>query len=125
MILVDTSVWIDHLRQTDQALVVLLTKGLVMTHPFVIGELSLGNLSRRETVIDALSHLPCAEVATDAEVLRFIARHALFSRGVGYVDVHLLAGVKLTQDTKLWTRDKRLHSTADNMGVAFTPAQPR
>ncbi len=94
-----------------------------MTHPFVIGELSLGNLSKRETVINALSDMPCAEIGTDSEVLRFIARHALFSRGVGYVDVHLLASVKLTQDTKLWTRDKRLHSIAEHLGVAFTPAQ--
>ena len=85
MILVDTSVWVDHLRADNAALAALLDAGMVFIHPFVIGELALGNLHHRETVLTALSDLPLAIVATDAEVLVFIERHALFGRGVGYV----------------------------------------
>ncbi len=118
MILVDTSIWIDHLRTTDDQMVALLDSGMVLTHPFVIGELALGNLGARESVLGALSRLPCAIVATDAEALHFINRHALFGRGAGYVDTHLLAAVQLTGGAKLWTRDKRLHSIAVKLGLA-------
>jgi predicted nucleic acid-binding protein len=116
--LVDTSIWIDHLRANDDQMVALLNSGLVLTHPFVIGELALGNVGARESILRALSRLPRAIVATDAEVLHFIDRHALFGRGAGYVDIHLLAAVKLTGDAKLWTRDKRLHGIAVQLGLA-------
>ena len=86
MILADTSVWVDHLRASDKALVVLLEAGMVLAHPFVTGELALGNLRQREFVLQALADLPHADVATDAEVLHFIERHALFGRGIGYID---------------------------------------
>jgi predicted nucleic acid-binding protein len=105
VILVDTSVWVDHLRANDKALVGLLNAGMVLAHPFVIGELALGNLTRRETVLNALSDLPRAVVATDAEVLHFI---------------DLLAAVRLTAGAKLWTRDKRLHGVAVQLDMAIT-----
>ena len=118
MILVDTSVWIDHFRAGDESLAALLDAGMVVTHPFVVGELALGNLRRREIVMEALSGLPCASPATDEEVLRFIDRHRLFGRGVGYVDVHLLAAARLSAGTSLWTKDKRLEGVAVELGLA-------
>jgi predicted nucleic acid-binding protein len=121
VILVDTSVWVDHLRAGDKTLAALLDAGMVLVHPFVIGELALGDLRQRETVLSALSDLPQAGVATHAEVLPFIGRHALFGRGVGYVDIHLLAAVQLTAGSELWTRDKRLDAVATQMGLAITP----
>ncbi len=120
MILADTSVWVDHLRASDKALVTLLDAGMVLAHPFVIGELALGNLRQREIVLKALADLPHASVATDAEVLHFIERQALFGRGIGYVDAHLLAAVQLTAGTELWTKDKRLHAVAVQLGLAIT-----
>lgn len=124
MILVDTSIWVDHLRAGDGALVGLLEAGAVLAHPCVIGELALGHLSQRGGVLGALSDLPQAEVATDAEVLHFIGQHALFGHGIGYVDAHLLAATRLSAGASLWTRDKRLHAVADRLGLAM-PEQPR
>jgi predicted nucleic acid-binding protein len=123
VILVDTSIWVDHLRTGDKALTDLLDTGMVLAHPFVTGELALANLRQRELVLGALSDLPQANVATDAEVLHFIERHALFGRGVGYVDVHLLVAVRLTAGAALWTHDKRLHGIADQLGLAMTLPQ--
>jgi predicted nucleic acid-binding protein len=93
----------------------------VLTHPFVIGELALGRMRQREIILAALSDLPRAELATDAEVLGFINREALFGRGVGYIDVQLLASVRLTAGAELWTRDTRLRHVAEDMGLAMTP----
>ncbi len=118
MILVDTSVWVDHLRAGDKMLAGLLEAGRVLAHPFVIGELALGNLRQRELVLTTLQDLPRAGVATDHEVLRFISQHALFGLGIGYVDAHLLAAVRLTAAAALWTRDKRLRGVAERLGVA-------
>jgi predicted nucleic acid-binding protein len=118
MILVDTSVWIDHLRAGDKRLATLLNSGMVLAHPFVVGELALGNLRQREVVLTAMSDLPRAIVATDGEVLHFIHRYALFGRGIGYVDAHLLAAVQLTPDAALWTSDERLHGVAVELGLA-------
>ena len=117
MILADTSVWVDHLRAGDKALARLLEGGMILTHPFVIGELALGNLRQRGLVLAALSDLPQASLATDAEVLRFIDRNALFGRGIGYVDIHLLAAVRLTTGAALWTHDKRLRAAAERLRV--------
>ena len=122
MILVDTSVWVDHFRVGHSALAELLERGDVLTYPFVIGEIALGNLRQRDLVLRTLSALPGAVVATDGEVLRFIDRYALFGRGVGYVDVHLLAAVKLTAGSQLWTFDKRLNDIAVELGVAADKA---
>ena len=125
MILVDTSVWVDHLRKGDEALAALLDAVMVLTHPFVIGELALGNLRRREIVLSALSDLPRAAVATDAEVRHFIERHALFGRSIGYVDAHLLAATRLTAGAALWTGDRRLHGVAAELGLASTASARR
>jgi predicted nucleic acid-binding protein len=125
MILVDSSVWVDHLRASDAVLVGLLDAGMVLAHPFVIGELALGNLRQREPVLSAFSDLPRAVIATDAEVLHFINRHTLFGRGAGYIDVHLLAAVRLTAGAQLWTRDKRLHGLAVQLSLAITLPQHR
>jgi hypothetical protein len=123
VILVDTSVWVDHLRAGDTALAGLLEAGAVLAHPFVIGELALGNLRQREMVLSALADLPQAKVATDAEALHFIGAHALFGCGIGYVDAHLLAAVRLSAGAALWTRDKRLHTVAERLRM--TPDQMR
>jgi len=119
VILVDTSIWVDHLRAGNAALAALLDAGRVLTHPFVIGELALGVLRQRKAVLTALLDLPSSIVATDAEVLGFSDRHALFGRGVGYVDVHLLASARLTGGAELWTSDRRLRDVADALGVAM------
>jgi predicted nucleic acid-binding protein len=119
MILVDTSVWVGHLRAGNKALGELLDAGRVLAHPFVIGELALGNLRRRDRILDALQDLPRASVATDAEVLHLIGRHALHGLGIGYVDAHLLAAVRLTDGARLWTRDLRLDAAAERLGLAI------
>lgn len=102
----------------DQVLADLLDAGQVLTHPFVIGELVLGNLRQRDLIVGALRDLPAAAVATDQEVLDFIAQHSLFGLGIGYVDAHLLAATRLTAGARLWTRDRRLSRAADRMGLA-------
>ena len=122
MILVDTSIWIDHLRFGDEALKSLLNAGQVLGHPFVTGELSLGNLRDRNAVLNALQGLPQAVVATDDEVMRFIGQEILFGIGIGYVDAHLLASVRLSQGASLWTRDKRLIAAATRLGLSASLA---
>jgi len=121
MILVNTSVWVDHLRTNNEALAGLLNIGAVLAHPFIIGELALGQMRQREVVLTSLTALPRAAIATDADVLRFIERHALFGRGIGYIDVHLLVAARLTEAASLWTSDRRLHSIADELSLAATP----
>ncbi len=118
MILVDTSIWIDHLRARDEQLALLFDAGTVLSHPFVTGELALGNLFRRYAVIGALQDLPQAKVATDAEVLHLVAEKSLFGTGIGYTDAHLLTAVALTPGSTLWTRDKRLRAVAFRLDVA-------
>lgn len=121
MILADTSIWVNHLRKHSETLAALLNKASVLSHPFVIGELALGQMQRRSNVLAALSALPQAVIATDAEALDFIERHTLHGRGIGYVDVHLLAATRLTPGTKLWTADKRLAAIAEEQGLAAAP----
>jgi len=118
MILVDTSIWIDHLRAADERLAGWLGEGQVLAHPFVIGELALGNLHNREVVLQALQDLPQTCVATELEVLRFINEKKLFGAGIGYLDTHLLAAVFLTPGAKLWTRDKHLLAAGTRLGIA-------
>ena len=115
MILVDSSVWIDPFRSGDAALAGLLNQARVLIHPFIVGELALGNFRQRAVVFDALRGLPQAVVATDDEVLGFIERHALFGLGIGYIDAHLLAAVGLTPGSSLLTRDKRLAAAAKRL----------
>jgi predicted nucleic acid-binding protein len=122
LILVDTSVWVDHLRRGDAQLVALLESAKVATHPFVIGEIACGSLANRQAILGLLQDLPMATVADGDEVLAYIERHRLFSKGIGYVDVHLLAATALTGGTTLWTRDKRLRAAAESLRCAYLEA---
>ncbi len=119
MILVDTSVWIDHLRSGEPALATALEGGRVLMHPFVLGELACGNLKNRSEVLRLLRDLPMAPTATDPEVLVLIESRALVGRGIGYIDVHLLASTALEGVAWLWTRDRRLAETAAELELAF------
>ncbi|HEX7154839.1 MAG TPA: type II toxin-antitoxin system VapC family toxin [Thermoanaerobaculia bacterium] len=112
MILVDTSVWVDHLQKGVRALAEALEQELVIMHPFVLGELACGSLKNRDEVLGLLAALPTAVVATDEETLLFIEQRKLMGKGIGYIDAHLLASVTLTADARLWTRDKRLIAAA-------------
>lgn len=118
MILAATSVWIDHLREGVPALAAALEQAGVLMHPFVRGELACGNLKNRREVLRLLGELPAAPLATDAEALDFIERRALMGRGLGYIDVHLLASVALAGGARLWTRDKRLAAVAAGLKLA-------
>jgi hypothetical protein len=120
-ILVDTSVWIDHLRTGKNALVQALTDSRVITHDAIIGELALGNLAHREPFLDSLQRLPRAVAGTHLEVMRLISVGQLQGRGVGYLDVHLLVSARLTPDAWLWTYDKRLAAVAAELDVSITP----
>jgi len=118
VILVDSSVWIDHLRARDEMLSASLADGKVLSHPFVIGEVALGAIRPREAVLASLQKLPSATVAAHGDVMHLIERYRLFGRGIGYVDAHLLAAVRLTPPAMLWTRDRRLLAVAINLGLA-------
>ena len=119
MILVDTSVWIDHLRTGDERLAELLNRSQVITHPFVIGELACGNLRQRDEVLRLLGDLPQAVIASQQEVLHLIERNELMGLGIGFIDAHLLASVALTDTAVIWTRDRRLQKVARMLGKAF------
>ncbi|MEO8154277.1 MAG: type II toxin-antitoxin system VapC family toxin [Rhizobacter sp.] len=118
MILVDTSVWVDHLRVHDAQLAALLERSAVVMHPFVLGEIACGSLADRALILELLQGLPVAMMAEADEVLGFIERHRLFGKGGGYVDAHLLASVALSPGAQLWTRDKRLLAVAESLGCA-------
>lgn len=117
MILVDTSVWIDHFRIGDRALSNLLMEQQVLGHAFVVGELALGSIGQRDAILGNLRDLPQALVAGDEEVQLLIERRALFGLGIGYIDAHLLTATLLTIGARLWTRDKRLREVAIRLGV--------
>lgn len=127
MILVDTSVWINHLNPNDrrfsiqhsERLKTLLNDNLVLVHPMVIGELACGNLKDRKTVLTDLKNLPKASVATDDHVLSFIEQKQLMGRGIGYIDFHLLAATELTRSTELWALDERLMDVATELNLAY------
>ena len=118
MILVDTSVWIDHLRNNEPFLVQLLNQNQVLSHPFVRGELALGNLQQRKTVLSCLDSLPQASTVLPNEINFFIERNSLFGLGIGLIDAHLLASVRLAANALLWTRDKRLLAVAMRMYIS-------
>jgi hypothetical protein len=123
VILVDTSLWIDHLRSGNAVLADLLDNNAVLAHPWVTGELALGNLAHREEILGLLRGLPQATLAEHDEVLLFIEQQALSGAGIGYVDAQLLAASRLTPDTKLWTTDKRLANIAVRLGLEYQPAE--
>ena len=116
MILVDTYIWIDHFRVANRYLVELLNQELVCIHPWVVGELACGNLADRKNTLYLLRSLPQDMVATDREVLLFIENHGIADKGIGYLDMHLLAATALNSQ-KIWTRDRRLNEVASLLGL--------
>lgn len=123
MILVDTSVWIDHLSKSDETMYTLLQQRRVLSHPLVIGEIAMGSFRRRNAILAELESLALPVIAEHEEVLRFISNHKLFGLGIGYIDAHLLASVRLTLGTTLWTRDRRLLEVANSFKLAFHQIQ--
>jgi predicted nucleic acid-binding protein len=118
MILVDSSVWIDHFRSAVPLLQELIIERNVMSHPFVVGELAMGSIRDREIAIRSLSRLPRALVMDDDDVLALIARLKIYARGLGYIDAHLLASTRSTPAASIWTRDRRVQAVAEELGVA-------
>jgi hypothetical protein len=116
-VLVDTAIWIDHLRSTDASLVSLLRQDRVVTHDHVIGELAMGSIKDRRIILDSLLDLPRAPLAEEAEVLSLIEARRLFARGIGYSDAHILASVLLDGGLLLWTRDNRLAAVAGELEI--------
>lgn len=121
MILVDTSVWCDHLSCGDPALIVLLEAGAVLTHPVIVSELALLGLRQRQGIIDALQGLPTAHFATQDQILETIRQFALTGLGLTVADVQVLTATRLTTDVALWTRSPLLREVATQVGRAFTP----
>ena len=117
MILADTSVWVDYFRKDLPELGECLQRGEVVMHPFVVGELACGNFSNRDETLELLQQLRAVTVAEHAEVKSFIRAQKLHGRGIGYVDVHLLAAAAIER-CQLWTLDKRLNALATSMGIA-------
>jgi predicted nucleic acid-binding protein len=117
MVLVDTSVWVEHLRQGAIGLDALLHEGRIVCHPFIVGELACANLRKRSEILNHLQALPQAIVAEHVEVMQFIENYRLMGKGLGYVDVHLLASARLTK-TSLWTLDQKLHEVAIKLEMA-------
>lgn len=118
MVLVDTSVWVEHFRGGETGLEALLNDGLVSCHPFIVGELACGNLTNRSEILALLLTLPMAISAEHEEVLPFIEKYRLMGKGLGYIDMHLLASAMLT-DASLWTLDARLHKVSSMMRIAY------
>ena len=120
MVLVDTSVWIEHLRNGDETLARLLDGNQVLTHPFVIGEIACGNPADRDEILSRLLDLPDLSPATEPEALYFLERNRLMGRGIGYIDVHLLAAAALEPPARLWTRDQRLEAVSRSLNLSWS-----
>jgi predicted nucleic acid-binding protein len=118
MILADTNVWIKHFRDSDAELISQLNIGFVVCHPFIIGALACGNLGNRAEILTLLQALPLSPVVEDTEILEFIENNSLMGRGLGYVDIHLLASV-IIGNIVLWTYDRRLNAAAIELGVSY------
>lgn len=118
MVLVDTSLWVSHLRKGHPGLETLLNDEEVMCHPFIIGELACGNLKNRTEILSLLRSLPSAIRATHDEVLHFIGNNRLMGRGLGYIDVHLMASARLT-GVPIWTLDKKLSGVSALLGISY------
>jgi predicted nucleic acid-binding protein len=112
LILADTSVWTDHLRTNDPLMIQLVAEERLLMHPYVVGELSMGILPDRMTFIRRLRQMDFAMRASDTEVSRLVEDNRLYGTGIGWVDAHLLASALLTEEVKLWTRDRRLNDAA-------------
>lgn len=122
MLLVDTSVWIDHLHASEPRLVRALEDAQVAQHPLVVGELALGTLRARDEVLALVSALPAVPQASHEEMLHLVETHRLHGRGLGVVDAHLLASLRLAHDVGIWTRDKRLRAAAEELAVRVAPS---
>lgn len=118
MVLVDTSVWVAHLRTGDSKLEALLNDGRVVCHPFIVGELACGNLRNRTELLSLLYALPMAITAEHEEVMQFIENHSLMGKGLGYIDIHLIASAELTK-VSLWTLDKKLNDISAKLGIGY------
>ncbi len=119
MILVDTSVWIDHLRSGNNRLRQLLSDNLVYIHPMIIGELACGNLGNRQQLLELWQNMPSITECGHDEVLIFLESHQLMGKGIGLIDLHLLASCSLMDKTYLWTKDKRLALIAQKLDINF------
>ena len=120
MVLVDTSVWISHLRDSNSYLEELLNEGIVLCHPFIMGELACGNIINRNEILSLLKSLPMANIAAHDEVLKFIEDRKLARKGLGYLDVHLLAS-SILSDSVIWSLDKKLSEIAMGLNILFNP----
>ncbi len=118
MILADTNVWIKHFRESDAELISHLNIGFVACHPFIIGELACGNLGNRAEILMLLRALPSTPIVETMEILEFIENNSLMGRGLGYVDIHLLASA-IIGNVVLWTFDQRLNQAAIELGVSY------
>jgi len=118
MVLVDTSVWVAHLRRGHIGLEALLSEGHVVCHPFIVGELACGNLKNRSEILSLLQALPLATPAEHEEVMQFIENYSLMGKGLGYIDMHLLASAILSR-VPLWTLDKKLKQVSVKLGLAY------
>lgn len=116
MILVDTSIWIDHFNKKDARLITLLEENSVLVHPFIIGELACGNIKNRNEILELLDALPKISTVGFGEILFFINQHQLYGKGLGYIDVHLIASC-IMDDAKLYTRDKKLFRIAKEFNI--------
>jgi predicted nucleic acid-binding protein len=117
-ILVDTSVWIKHLREGDQTLTRLLEQGLVACHPFIIGEIACGGIKNRYEIISLLNDLPSTDILDHSDIMEFIENRKIMNKGIGYIDVHLL-GSALVSETPLWTFDKALRKIAIQLSIEY------
>jgi hypothetical protein len=118
MILVDTSVWVDHFRRASRDLAALLQDDRVLVHPFVIGELALSGLTQRKEILELLQALPEATVAQHQEAMRLVQQRRFDGRGIGWIDTHLVASALLSS-ARLWTKDKHLRAVAQENQIAF------
>jgi predicted nucleic acid-binding protein len=119
LVLLDSSIWIDHLREPDTLLSALLQRAELLMHPLVLGEIAMGNMKGRASRMEFLSSLPPADIAENADVVELVHQQHLYGTGLGFVDAHLLASARLMPQTFLWTRDKRLLAAARRLSVAF------
>lgn len=122
MILVDTSIWIDHLRTPNPVLFALLDESRVLMHRFVFGEIAMGDLRPRDQTLRWLNRIPELLPARESEVLALVDKAGLYAAGIGYIDAHLLTAVRLVPDTQFWTRDKPLREIAERLSIAADPA---
>ncbi|MFC1884285.1 type II toxin-antitoxin system VapC family toxin [Thermodesulfobacteriota bacterium] len=118
LILVDTSVWIRHLRESEINLIHLLEQGLVACHPFIVGEIACGGIKNRKEIIDLLNDLPSTDILDHQDIMEFIEYRKIMNKGLGYVDVHLL-GSALVSETSLWTFDKALRKIANQLSIGY------